>query len=81
MGLERGYTALNGDAESRNVGRIADRTAERLVVGSEGTLATRKKKRGLEGGRGGGRGRTRKVETTCRNNVRVFDLRHVTEPH
>lgn len=20
-------------------------------------------------------------ETTCRNNVRVFDLRHVTEPH
>lgn len=52
MGLERGYTALNGDAKSRNVGRIADRTAERLVVGSEGTLATRKKKRGLEG-RGG----------------------------
>lgn len=80
MGLERGYTALNGDAESRNVGRIADRTAERLVVGSEGTLATRKKKRGLVGERGGG-GRTRKVETTCRNNVRVFDLRHVTEPH
>lgn len=52
MGLERGYTALNGDAESRNVGGIADRTAERLVVGSEGTLATRKKKRGLEGGGG-----------------------------
>lgn len=28
-----------------------------------------------------GEGRTRKVETTCRNNVRVFDLKHVTEPH
>lgn len=76
MGLKRGYTALNEDAESRNVGRIVDRTAERLVVGNGETLATRKKKRG----RGGG-GKTRKVETTCRNNVRVFDLRHVTEPH
>lgn len=31
-------------------------------------------------GKGEG-GKTRKVETTCRNNVRVFDLRHVTEPH
>lgn len=76
MGLERGYTALNEDAESRNVSRIVDRTAERLVVGNGETLATRKKKRG-----GGEGGKTRKVETTCRNNVRVFDLRHVTEPH
>lgn len=41
-----------GTRKAENVGRIADRTAERLVVGSEGTLATRKKKRGLEG-RGG----------------------------
>lgn len=62
MGLERGYTALNGDAESRNVGRIADRTAERLVVGSEGTLATRKKKRGLDGGEGEGEGEGRENE-------------------
>lgn len=75
MGLERGYTALNENAESRTVGRIVNRTAERLVVGNEETLATRRKKN-VEGG-----GKTRKVETTCRNNVRVFDLRHVTEPH
>ncbi|KYN07894.1 hypothetical protein ALC62_01075, partial [Cyphomyrmex costatus] len=54
VGLERGYIAFN--TESRNVGRIADRTSERLVVGSEGTLATRKKKRSS--------GRPRKVETT-----------------
>lgn len=49
MGLERGYTALNEDTESRNVGRIAGRMAERLVVGNGETLATREKKR-EEGG-------------------------------
>lgn len=27
------------------------------------------------------RGEGEEEETTCRNNVRVFDLRHVTEPH
>lgn len=36
MKLERGYIALNEDAESRNVGRIADTTTERLVVGRNG---------------------------------------------
>lgn len=53
MKLERGYTALNENAESRNVGKIADTTAERLVVGSGETLATRKKKcgKGREEGR------------------------------
>lgn len=45
MGLERGYPALDEDAESRNVGRIADRTAERLVVGNGETLATRRQKK------------------------------------
>lgn len=51
MGLERGYPALDEDAESRNVGRIADRTAERLVVGNGETLATirQKKKNGGTG--------------------------------
>lgn len=78
MGLERGYPALDEDAESRNVGRIADRTAERLVVGNGETLATRRQKKKTVKRAGG---KTRKVETTCRNNVRVFDLRHVTEPH
>lgn len=68
--------------KAENVGRIAGGTAERLVVGSGETLATRKKKKTRTGGGGdGGGGKTRKVETTCRNNVRVFDLRHVTEPH
>lgn len=72
---------LGEGAESRNVGGIAKKTTERLVVGS-----TNKKSAGDTGGEkvrenAGGGGRTRKVETTCRNNVRVFDLRHVTEPH
>lgn len=45
MGLERGYPALDEDAESRNVGRIADRTAGRLVVRNGETLATRRQKK------------------------------------
>lgn len=75
-------TLLSGKgAESRNVGRIAERTVERLVAGNAGdTRAREREKKEREVG-GGWRGRTRKVETTCRNNVRVFDLRHVTEPH
>lgn len=51
MGLERGYTALNENAESRTVGRIVNRTAERLVVGNEETLATRRKKMWREAGK------------------------------
>lgn len=39
------HDALNEDAESRNVGGIADRTAERLVVGNGETLVTREKKK------------------------------------
>lgn len=39
--------------KAENVGRIADGTAERLVVGSGETLATRKKKN--EDGEGGER--------------------------
>lgn len=44
VGLKRGYIAFNEDTESRIVGRVADKTAEKLVVESEGTLTTRKKK-------------------------------------
>lgn len=51
MRLERGYIALNENAESRNVGRIVNRTAERLVVGNGETLATRRKKTWGEAGK------------------------------
>lgn len=44
-----------GTRKAERVGRIADRTTERLVVGSEGTLATRKKKKRWSAGREGGR--------------------------
>lgn len=76
MGLERGYTALNEDEESRNIGRIADRGYGRKIGGGKRRNVGDKKEKNAGGG-----GKTRKVETTCRNNVRVFDLRHVTEPH
>ena len=74
MGLERGYIVFNEDAESRTVGRVTDKTAERLVERRVGDKKEKTRERGREK-------RSRKVETTCRNNVRVFDLRHVTEPH
>lgn len=73
---------LDEGAESRNVGGIAKKTTKRLVVEAPTKNALATPGRESERKRGEGEGeRTRKVETTCRNNVRVFDLRHVTEPH
>lgn len=42
MGLECGYAGLSEGWESRNVGRIVQRTAERLLVGSEETSRSEK---------------------------------------
>lgn len=52
---------------------------KRRNVGDKKEKKTRTEREEVEDRRGSGK--TRKVETTCRNNVRVFDLRHVTEPH
>lgn len=74
MELERGYTALWA-----RKAEIPDRIASGKIGGGERVETEARKRWGhARGARGG---RTRKVETTCKNNVRVFDLRHVTEPH
>lgn len=77
---------LDEGAESRNVGGIAEENDGKIGGGKHQQESRAGDTQGREserkcGMRGRGRERTRKVETTCRNNVRVFDLRHVTEPH
>lgn len=78
-------SVLDEGAESINVGRTAERTAKRSVV-----AATEEKQKfgNTEARRTRGiavavaeEGEREKWRTTCRNNVRVFDLGHVTEPH
>lgn len=52
MGLERGYTALNEDEESRNVGRIADRGYGRKIGGGKrGNVGDKKEKTRREAGK------------------------------
>lgn len=83
-------SVLGEGAESRNVGRIAERTAKRSVAAAT-TMEKCSARHGSETNEtmGGGvtvvvvaeQGEREKWRTTCRNNVGVFDLGHVTEPH
>lgn len=66
-------SSLTEGAKSRNVGGNRRGTIAWEGVGRGQTRGERERSWSRRG--------TRKVETTCRNNVRVFDLKHVTEPH
>ena len=62
--------------------RYAVEAKTRLGIGGDEERSARRENRyTVHAARREADGRTRKVETTCRNNVRVFDLEHVTEPH
>lgn len=59
MELECGYAALSEGWESRNVGRIVERTVERLSVGNEETPRSEKERGVREEERGGRKAETR----------------------
>jgi len=55
-------SVLSGDAESRNIGRVAGRTAERSVPATTDDKSDKNETTGADGDADGGRrGRTRKV--------------------
>lgn len=78
-------SVLGEGAESRNVGRIAERTAKRSVAAATTMEKCWERDERNHGGvtvvAVAEQGEREKWRTTCRNNVGVFDLGHVTEPH